>query len=393
MAASFSTMIQWLLHTSFCHYILQLRSYALRRESSLTDGIDDSSPGYSSYFNDSLSDFIVLGYDADYEGNMFLLIFSLIALAIFVTIATPLFISSQYKTLYKLVKEVDSEYLFIVWGNAAVCLFAVVLVVIIDTKFVFEEFVDGVPSAWPYYLTMAFVIVLALFDLGLAVAVKKLKDFPVPALMEIICFCTASTIIAQTIAIWFAIMAAQLVTFHAAFIFLAFVASPVQTASTVLLYVASIFCGVSLATLFFATYQRRTQAQQRKPLRFIFLRALYLVLFLCIIAFVVLFATCFLRVTVYVGDTESGGIPALFASLAPSVLLGALGLLAKKIADKYKVGEKKGAAVYVEPDDIESPPTAESSVMDETTISMPEMTSENQCKKRQSTASDASSAV
>ena len=263
-----------------------------------------------------------------------------------------------------------------------------VLVVIIDTKFVFEEFVDGVPSAWPYYLTMAFVIVLALFDLGLAVAVKKLKDFPVPVLMEIICFCTASTIIAQTIAIWFAIMAAQLVTFHAAFIFLAFVASPVQTASTVLLYVASIFCGVSLATLFFATYQRRTQAQQKKTLYFIFLRALYLVLFLCILAFVILFATCFLRVTIYVGDVESGGIPAIFASLAPSVLVGALGFLAKRITDKYN---KKGATEYVEANKL--PFTAKStSVLDEMEIPISEL-SEDQCKKSHSPTSDASAPV
>ena len=39
--------------------------------------------------------------------------------------------------------------------------------------------------------------------------------------------------------------------------------------------------------------------------------------------------------TISVGDSESGGIPSLFASIAPAILLGILGYAGRHILVKY----------------------------------------------------------
>ncbi len=334
---------------------MQLRSYATMRSNSLTQGIVDQSQGYASYFNYSRNDFFVLEFDDDYQGNMHLLVSSLIALAVFVTIAIPLLIYAHYQTMYDWARDEDSTYVFIIWGNATVCMMTVTLVLVVDIVFVTGKLIDGPPSLWQYILCLALVTVLILFDLVLAVAVPKDTKFSVPRLLNFL-RCHGNTIYLQTVAIWSVVMAVQLISFHACFIFLAFIASPVQAASTALLYVAAIFCGISLVTLFFAVSQKEPQESHQKTLCLSFQRLIYVILFLCIIAFVILFSTCFLRITIYVGDFESGGLPALFASIAPSILLGALGVLAERVLKKSNL--KKGSEIASEGPDANEDPSA-----------------------------------
>ena len=91
------------------------------------------------------------------------------------------------------------------------------------------------------------------------IVVKKQKDFPLPYMLQIL-FCQSccqGTVVVQTLASWFAIVFMQLIAFHLTFIFLAFVASPVQTISTLLLFVTGIFSGISITTLFLAAFQKR----------------------------------------------------------------------------------------------------------------------------------------
>ena len=87
---------------------------------------------------------------------------------------------------------------------------------------------------------------------------EKKKDFPVPFMLQIVFrrSCNNKSVI-QTLAIWFVISFILMITFHLPFIFLAFVASPVQTGSTLLLYATGVFSAISLTTLFFATFQNR----------------------------------------------------------------------------------------------------------------------------------------
>ena len=328
------------MYTTSCasfHSFVQLKSYTIKRKISLDEGIEERSQGYSSYFNSSLSDFIVIGYNADYKGNALLLVFSLVALAIFVTLGIPLLISVNYEAMYTSAKERDSNNVFIVWATAVVGTIVVILVLTVDIYMLFiKKLSNGVPSVWQYYVGIAFIILFCIFDFILALSIRKEGDFPLPDVLRpaLLCCCDGKTLVAQTLAIWFMIMAVQIITFHSAFVFLTLIISPVQTISTNLLYLATLFCGISLLTLFFASFRRKSLTHHNKY-HFIFRHALYVVLFICVLAFMILFATCFLRVTIYVGDIESGGVPGLFASLAPSAFLGALGFLAKRVLEKY----------------------------------------------------------
>ena len=298
--------------------------------------------GYASFYNES--DYFVIGYDTSYQENMFLLIFGLIALATFITIATPLLLNAQYDTLYKLANQEQSNALFVIWAGVIVYITATIIVLTVDIYFLFAQRLSGsVPAVWPYYLAMFLTIAFMIFDLILTIFVKKKRDFPLPYVLHLVCcqadfFCRKNTILIQTVAIWLGIVFVQLVAFHMTFIFLAFVASPVQTGSTVLLFITAIFSAISIVTLFLAAFQKQDSLAVNKRFhhpRFYLQKLLYLVLFICVLIFTIFFATCFIRITIYVGDIQSGGIPALFASLAPSALLGGMGYVGKKVLENY----------------------------------------------------------
>ena len=326
--------------------ILQLKIYAVTRKRAVEEGLErdiSNLQGYASFFDKT--DFFVIGYNTNYKENMFLLIFGLIALATFITMATPLVLNAQYDTLYKLAKEKESNALFVIWAGVVVYITATVIVLIVDINFLFvQRLRESVPALWLYYLGIVSLIAFLIFDLMLTVFVKKEGDFPLPYVLELLCcqanpLCKKNTVLIQTVAIWLGIVFMQLVAFHMTFIFLAFVASPVQTGSTVLLFITGIFSAISIVTLFLAAFQKRDSAKANNKkcqhVLFYLQRLLYLLLFMCVLIFAILFATCFIRITIYVGDIQSGGIPALFASLAPSALLGGMGYVGKKVLENY----------------------------------------------------------
>ena len=323
-----------------------MKVYALKRRIIVEEGLDtdiSDRQGYASFYNKT--DYFVIGYDTNYKENMFLLIIGLIALSTFITIATPLLLNAQYSTLHRLANEDHTNALFLIWATVIICSIATVAVITVDVYYLFIERLSGsekVPAEWLYYLAIVLTFAFLVFDLILASFVKKQKDFPLPYMLQIL-FCQSccqGTIMVQTLAVWFAIVFMQLIAFHLTFIFLAFVASPVRTVSTLLLFVTGILSGISITTLFLAAFQKRnipivTFKEKSRLARTYLLKSLYLILFICILVFTIFFATCFIRVTIYVGDVQSGGIPALFASLAPSALLGGMGYLGKQVLEKY----------------------------------------------------------
>ena len=298
--------------------------------------------GYASYFNDT--DYGVIGYNTNYKENLSLLIAGLTALAAFITIASPLLINAHYHSLYMLAREQHTNAIFIIWGSIIMCFVSTISILFVDVYYllVAQLIKPNIPSRWIYYLTIALATLFVLFDLLLAILVKKKKDFPLPYIMTIFSCqtCCYNTVIAQTLAIWTAIVFMQLASFHLTFIFLAFVASPVQTGSTFLLFLTGILSGISLTTLFLAAFQKRvspvmTTSQKKGILRSYALKFLHLVMFICILAFTIFFATCFIRITIHVGDVQSGGIPSLIATLAPSALLAGMGYLGKTVLERY----------------------------------------------------------
>lgn len=351
-----------------CFYYLQLRTYALKRKSIISDGLDiDASglQGYVSYFNDS--DFRVIESRTNYTVNLFLLIIGLVALATFITIATPLLINAQYQTLYNLANEKHTNAIFVIWATVIICFIATICILVIDVYYLFIEqlMMPDTPAPWIYYLAMALTAGFVLFDLLLVLGIKKNKDFPLPYLLKILFCqnCYENTIVAQTLAIWSAIIFMQLTAFHMTFIFLAFVAAPVQTGSTLLLFITGLLSGISLTTLFLAAFQKRkpsAETQRKHVARSYLLKVLYLILFICILIFTIFFATCFIRITIYVGDVQSGGIPSLIASLAPSALLAGMGFLGKRVLESYVPRDSKKSKEYSSMEDIASNSSTES---------------------------------
>ena len=75
---------------------LQLNVYAITHKNMVEAGLErdiSNLQGFASFFDKT--DFFVIGYNLNYKENMLLLIFGLIALATFITMATPLMLSTQ----------------------------------------------------------------------------------------------------------------------------------------------------------------------------------------------------------------------------------------------------------------------------------------------------------
>ena len=277
---------------------------------------------------------------------MILLVIGLIALGTFITIATPLLLNEKYSTLYKLAYRDNTNHLFVIWATVIVLSIASVVIVGVDIYFLFfEPLTSSQYAVWPYYLAVACSMVFTILDLLLVNFVRKQRYFPLPYCLEMIFCCTracckGSTVVLQILAMWVVTIFMQLVAFHLTFVFLAFVASPVQTGSTFLLFATGVLSTISVVTLLLASIQNNfspdmTEVQRKRKFHTLCFKSLHLIPFASLLVFTVFFATCYVRVTISMGDVQSGGIPTLIASLAPAALLGVMGYLGRHVLVRY----------------------------------------------------------
>ena len=323
--------------------LLQLKEYAFIAAKTRPQA---SVQGYVSYFSEMDSEFIVVEFNESFQISMLLLVIGLIALASFMSMATPMLLHEKYLTLYRLAQKEHSNHVFAIWAAVIASSIATVIIIIIDVALVLAERISSNKSPlWPSYIAIGGIFVFLLVDLLLVIVVKKRRDFPLPYVMKIICcdigfLLKDSTVVVQTAAMWVVVLFLQLASFHLTFIFLAFVASPVQTGSFFLLYVAGFISAISIISLFLATVQNNfsfdmTSTQKKQFIRSLCFKSARLIPFFCLLVFTIFFATTFVRVTISVGDSETGGIPSLFASVAPAILLGFLGYAGRHILIKY----------------------------------------------------------
>jgi hypothetical protein len=323
--------------------LLQLKEYAYTAAKTRPQ---TSAQGYVSYFNESTSEHIVVDFNDNFQINMLLLVIGLIALATFMSMATPMLLHEKYPTMYRLAQKEHSNHVFVIWAAVIACGIATVIITIIDVSLVLVERISSNESpVWPSYIALVGILIFLLVDLLLVIVVKKRRDFPLPYVMKIICcdvglLMKDSTLVVQTVAMWVVVLFLQLAAFHLTFIFLAFVASPVETGSFFLLYVAGFISTISIIALFLATVQNNfsfdmTSTQKKRFIRSLCLKSARLIPFFCLLVFTIFFATSFVRVTISVGDSETGGIPSLFAAIAPAILLGILGYAGRHILVKY----------------------------------------------------------
>lgn len=209
-------------------------------------------------------------------------------------------------------------------------------------------------------------VVVALFDLLLAlllVGAAKKKDFAVPDLVRCVTFhftfcpCVGkeirNTYGIQILAVWHVLAALQIASFHSVFVFIGFIAQPLHTALTIIFYVAIVFCLATTLMLLYATchidHYITVKKMRLKDIFFKISKGIgQLSIFIFFLSTIIFFGFTFLRITVFVGDTESGRIPGLVGSLLPSVLIAILGYMAKKLLDSYSAGNNSDDSVNEE---------------------------------------------
>ena len=200
-----------------------------------------------------------------------------------------------------------------------------------------------------YQLVISACVVLALLNIPITIAVvlkSKRKDFPVPDLIHYItrhCPCVGvNTSVIQILAVWHVLLALQISCVHTVFVFLAFIAHPLPTAMTIIFYAATVFCLTTTIMLLYASCQfdryhcksdSSKKVRKKKLCKNICSGIVQTIVVICFLFTVIFFGFTFLRITVFVGDTESGRISSMVGSLLPTVLIAIFGIAAKKLVD------------------------------------------------------------
>ena len=335
----------------------QLRSYAISRQGSTILGVQPASQGYATFCNarENVADNIVVEHQNLYFHNFIATGVSLGALAIFATLAAPILVYQQYDRIYRNAVSNSKNFRYFLWSFVSLCVVGDYLLSFLDLVYHIECYVKPhLDSTYKHIYSGAITawVIVAVIDFGLAslvVMAARKRDFPAPDLIHCLtglftyCSCCGileTTYIIQIIAVWHVFAALQIVCFHAIFIFVGFIAQPLHTALTMIFYTAIAFCLTTTFTLLYASFHVGHYHALREMKLKLFckniitdtIKIFVLVFFLFTIVF---FGFTFLRITVFVGDTESGRIPGFVGSLLPSILIATLGFMAKRQLDSY----------------------------------------------------------
>ena len=316
------------------------------------------SQGYATFCNagNVTADNIVVEQKELYRENLIATGVSLGALAVFATLAAPFLTYQQYRKIYTFAKRNTRNFRYLLWSFVSLCVIGDYLLSFLALFYhvecwtkphldnTYKPLYTGALGAWVGVAAIDFVVALAV------VLFTKKKDFPIPDLVRYLTFhCTIcpwvgkkvkNTYAIQVLAVWHTLAALQIACFHAIFIFISFIAQPLHTALTMIFYAAMVFCLTTTFMLLYASlhaghYVSLKRGKFREFCINVIIGIFQTFVFIFFFFMIVFFGFTFLRITVFVGDTESSGIPALVGSLLPSVLIAMLGFVAKKVLDSY----------------------------------------------------------
>ena len=353
-----NTAYQTLVVITLVSFLLQLRSYAINRQGSTLLSIQPASQGYATFCNAriSVADSIVVEHEKLYRENLIATGVSLAALAVFATLAAPFLTYQQYGKIYTYAKRNTGNFRYLLWSFISLCVVGDYLLSFLALFYhvecwtkphldsTYKPLYTGALGTWVVVAAIDFVVALAV------VFSAKKKDFPAPDLVRYLtchftfCPCVGkkvkNTYGIQILAVWHTLAALQIACFHAVFIFVAFIAQPLHTALTMIFYTAMVFCLTTTFMLLYASFHAGHYVSLKRGkfrefcTNFVFGIGQTFV-FIFFLFMIVFFGFTFLRITVFVGDTESSRIPGLVGSLLPSVLIAVLGFMAKKLLDSY----------------------------------------------------------
>ena len=343
---------------------MQLRGYSIRRRA----GIEPSSQGYATFCNSNngAADYVVVEHEQLYRDNLIATGISLGALALFASLAAPILIYQQYGKIYAYTKEKSGNFLYLTWSIVTLCTIADYLLSFLALFYhiecwsrphydsIYKNLYVGALGVW---------VTVGILDLPIAILVvlkSKKKDFPVPDLIRYItCHFHScpwvgreitNTYFIQILGVWHTLAALQIFCFHAVFVFIAFIAQPLHTGLTMIFYAATIFCLTTTIMLLYASfhvghYVTLKQGKMREFITNLGFGVLQTLIFIFFLFTIIFFGFTFLRITVFVGDTESSRISGLVGSVLPSVLIAVFGFVAKKLLDNknQKIDDKDTA--------------------------------------------------
>ena len=343
----------------------QLKSYAIQRSSTLHDGVNDFVQGYSQYkINNSRDDFYVFQQEEQYRFFIFLATGSLFMLLVFCTIIIPIELDKYYVTLHEKAEERRSgeqTFLFksIFWAFVSVFGWLIFIIAIVDI-YHYLEFGATWRSEYSFYYYMILCTVVTLGTVALvsttvivkrAYAKKSLIELPrlisramcqnvqpKPEQNNKCCSCANITLLVwQMIAVLIILTALSLLSFHACGVILAILANPIQVISNVAIYMIVTLCTIfSFAYIFEHTEEILAGETHGKAPKIHLLCEI--LVFICLILFIVCFGYTYLNVILFIGDDNTGFI-ASFAKLLPLLVLTGVSWVMKNELNKYNTGQ------------------------------------------------------
>ena len=327
------------------------------------EGLDQQVRGYAAYKrNNSYDNYFVFLREREYESYVFFMAIAMFALILFCTIAAPVEIDSYYIALHEKSennRKPHQRFRFksIYW--AFITIFGWVIMVIAGVDlYHFIEFGYTYKSEYRflYYVLFATALVLVIADIIAALLIVRRAMKPEVSFIEApeiinLLVCKAKTrnesntskchlkcfkifsIINQIIAVTIILVSTTAISFHTCGIILAIVANPVQVIASVAIYLLVVLCGVFACAFI---YERTEEILvdnkyygKAARIRLIF----QIIVFACMIAFIVLFGYTYFSVILFIGDDN--GFIVSFAKIFPIILLAIITWLMKKELQKY----------------------------------------------------------
>ena len=332
------------------HACMQLRGYAVSQEPS----IETENQGYATFCDANADDpgQVVVEHEKLYVESFIATAISLVALVFFTFLAAPILIYQRYDKIYTYAKQKSGNLQnhYLIWSIVTLCTAADYILGFLGLAYHYlcwsvPHFVISPTVDMFYLLVIVGCVVIALLNLPIAITVvlkSKKNDFPVPDLIRYItCHCRCcpcagkeniKNYLIQILAVFHVLIALQISCVHTVFVFLAFIARPLPTAMTIIFYAATMFCLATTIMLLYASCDFKKEKRNfKESFTLTCSGIIQTFVFICFLFALIFFGITFLRITVFVGDTESGRISSMVGSLLPTLLIAIFGFGAKEL--------------------------------------------------------------
>ena len=291
-------------------------------------------------------------------------------LVIFCTIAIPNELNKYYITLHEKSEEGRSfeqtfRFKSIFWAFVSVFGWIIVIIAVVDIYHYLEFGVTWKSEyAFYYYMIMCAVVVLGIAALVTSILIVK-RAYTKKTLIELPylisramcqkvppeageqhqCFSCAniSLLVWQVMAVFILLGSITLLSFHACGVILAILANPIQVISNVAIYMIVALCTVfAFAYIFERTEEILADEMHGKTPKIHLL--CQILVFICLILFIVCFGYTYLNVILFIGDDSTGFISS-FAKVLPLLVLTGISWIMKNELQKYTANDTESSSV------------------------------------------------